>query len=301
MAAIPQALTDWYSSSQLNPSATVTAPTAQDGLLSATSSNPTVPSTSAPVNSASVGMANPTIAPVTTIDSVAKNNAVKVADPTVWNNTPDQTVAGQLTKNLSSGSPLMQQANTQGLETANSRGLLNSSMAAGAAENAMITNAMPIATADAQASLGINRYNTDTTNNINNTNAAAANNAETANTNTINNATQLNAAATNNNAQYNSTNAFVKQQALFDANVKTSLAQIDNTAKFTQQSAQLYAGLSDGFNRSITSINQDVNMNQQSKDYSISQLYNSYKAQISLLSAVGSIPDVSSLLINTPA
>lgn len=60
-----------------------------------------------------------------------------------------QTVAGQLKTILGSGSPLMLQANTFGDQQANARGLLNSSMGVGAAQDAMIRAGLPIASADA--------------------------------------------------------------------------------------------------------------------------------------------------------
>ena len=61
-----------------------------------------------------------------------------------------QTVAGQMDDLLKSDSPYMQQAATAGKQMAGSRGLLNSSMAAGAAQGAAISAAMPIAAQDAQ-------------------------------------------------------------------------------------------------------------------------------------------------------
>ena len=60
-----------------------------------------------------------------------------------------QTVAGQMDNLLKSDSPYMQQAATAGKQMAGSRGLLNSSMAAGAAQGASIERALPIAQADA--------------------------------------------------------------------------------------------------------------------------------------------------------
>lgn len=60
------------------------------------------------------------------------------------------TVQGQLNGILNNpNSPLMVQARTAGNEYANSRGLLNSSIGAGAAESAMINAATPIAQQDA--------------------------------------------------------------------------------------------------------------------------------------------------------
>lgn len=58
------------------------------------------------------------------------------------------TSAGRLDQMLQSDSPLMERAATQGQQVANSRGLLNSSMAAGAAQGAMIDRAQPFALQD---------------------------------------------------------------------------------------------------------------------------------------------------------
>lgn len=55
----------------------------------------------------------------------------------------------QLQKMLASGSPLMQQAATRGLAMGGSRGLMNSSMAVGASQGAMIAAAQPFAQQDA--------------------------------------------------------------------------------------------------------------------------------------------------------
>ncbi len=63
-------------------------------------------------------------------------------------------------------SPLMRQAATQGKQYAHRRGLLNSSLAAGAAENSLLAHAFPMAQADTTAalqgrSLDINRQQAD--------------------------------------------------------------------------------------------------------------------------------------------
>lgn len=59
------------------------------------------------------------------------------------------TVEGRLAGLLDKGSPLMQRAETKAMQKANQRGLMNSSMAVGAAQNAVIDAALPIATTDA--------------------------------------------------------------------------------------------------------------------------------------------------------
>ena len=96
-------------------------------------------------------------------------------------NAPTDTVQGQLSGILDPNSVLMQRAGAQGLATANSRGLLNSSMGVQAGQAAMIDKALPIASQDAS-----------TYGNFNLTNTAADNTAK-----------QFNAQQTNAMGQFN--------------------------------------------------------------------------------------------------
>lgn len=81
-------------------------------------------------------------------------------------NPATQTVNGQVNRIISQNNPLIQTARTQAAQTANDRGLVNSSMGVQAGEQAAINTALPIAQADA----GIN-------NSVASENAAAQNNA----------------------------------------------------------------------------------------------------------------------------
>lgn len=66
---------------------------------------------------------------------------------------PDPTsVEQRVAKITGQGSPLMRRAQTTGFQVANRRGLLNSSIAAGAAQNAILDAAIPIAGQDAATS-----------------------------------------------------------------------------------------------------------------------------------------------------
>ena len=83
-----------------------------------------------------------------------------------------ETTQGQLVEVLDEGGPIMRRAVTRGMQIANDRGLINSSIAEGAAMGAVMEQAVPIAMSDA---------NTHFTNSMNNLNAQnqfrAANNA----------------------------------------------------------------------------------------------------------------------------
>jgi hypothetical protein len=64
-------------------------------------------------------------------------------------NAETETVAGQLRGLLDENSPLLQRAQQKGMRAANSRGLMNSTMAASAGTEALMSQAMQIATPDA--------------------------------------------------------------------------------------------------------------------------------------------------------
>lgn len=81
-----------------------------------------------------------------------------------WGVQPNETVRSQLQQIIADDSPLMQQARTRALQTANSRGLLNSSMAMTAADSAMYDEAMPIATQDASTYARAGEFNSNTKN-----------------------------------------------------------------------------------------------------------------------------------------
>ncbi len=253
----------------------------------------------------------------------------RLGDANQWQITPEQTVQGQINKVIAADSPLMQQARTAGLQQANARGLLNSGMAIGNAQGEVFKSALPIATSDADVNARAAGYNADEANKFRLTNQAAANQAAqfgsgnkftasesalqrgfTASESALERELRASEGAAERGSraglqesqqayqggQNQADRDLQKAQDLFKANVEASLADIANTAGFDKQSQLIYGNLSQEVLRQITAINADVNMNQQSKDYAINQLMQTYKANISLLSAVGSVPDVSTLL-----
>jgi hypothetical protein len=79
------------------------------------------------------------------------------AMPTIAPSQVDDTVASQVTKLAAADSKLNQMARTEGLKAANRRGLLNSSMAVGASQDAVLQNILPIAQQDAAQAYGKNQ------------------------------------------------------------------------------------------------------------------------------------------------
>jgi len=92
-------------------------------------------------------------------------------------NQPTETVAGQMNSLLGQDSTYLQAARGRAAQQSNARGLLNSSMAAGAGEKAAIESALPIATADAATYGKAADYNVSTSNAVRTANAGAANDA----------------------------------------------------------------------------------------------------------------------------
>lgn len=86
-------------------------------------------------------------------------------DPaTLTVNPQTDTVAGQMSSLLGQDNPYMEAAQGNAMEQANSRGLLNSSIAAGAGTGAAISAALPIAQADAGTNFSTKQLNTQAEN-----------------------------------------------------------------------------------------------------------------------------------------
>ena len=88
----------------------------------------------------------------------------KLTDPSTWVTTADQTVAGQLPGIMDPNNPLMQRARTNARVSANSRGLLNSTIAESGADAAMNDIALQIANADAAQGSKVANFNASTQN-----------------------------------------------------------------------------------------------------------------------------------------
>lgn len=155
--------------------------------------------------------------------------------PTNWNVDTNQTVQGQTAGLIAGESPLMQLAQTQAKREMNQRGLLNSSMAVGAGQEAVIKQALPIATQDATVYANQAKYNADIANQQAQFKATAENTAALSNAAAKNAAANFEAAAKNtSSAQYaKDVNTSVSQ--MMDIAFKTGTANADNATKLAVQ------------------------------------------------------------------
>ena len=159
-----------------------------------------------------------------------------------WNVDRGQTVAGNVEDIIKADSPLMQMAATNAQQQMNKRGLINSSMAVGAGQSAVIGAALPMAQQDAQTRAQAAQYGAQATNQLQlagqeATNRAAEYGANAANTlqaqsNTIRQqAAQLNAEAANKLLAQDLDNQFKASVANADIASKVQLQQLADATK----------------------------------------------------------------------
>ena len=160
--------------------------------------------------------------------SLAK--ATMIADPEainteLWNVDDNQLTSATLNKLISQDNPYMQLARTGASQTAASRGLLNSSMAAGAGEAAAIGAALPIAQSDANVYASAASQNTSAKNSTNQFNANLKYDASKTNAGFANDASNLNAQLQTDVSKANA--GFANDQILQSSRISAEMAMQD--------------------------------------------------------------------------
>lgn len=168
-------------------------------------------------------------------------------DPSKYVVTPEQTVEERAAKIAANDSPLMQQAETRAKQAAQAKGLLSSSLAVQAGQNAVLDKAIPIAAQDAAT---FNKAMTDT---VNAENQAKQFGASGQNTASLTNA-QL------------STNVSL---ANVDNQTKMDLAVLDSQNRQLLQTNANAASMFDQAVRNIAAISVDQTLSQEAKDAAV--------------------------------
>ena len=266
-------------------------------------------------------------------DNYTKNNqnqsaAPAPAAPDPWSVTADQTVQGQLKNVLDSGGPLMQLAETRAKQAANRSGMLNTSMAIGAGQKAVIDSATPIATADAgtyagaaQQAAGFRQQTALQSQDFaqqSQTQAKDLASREALQTNEIANQQKLQKAQADLQTGLQATDLAVKQsmqtyqlavqQAMngqdnetrralgsLDAQTQTTLAGINNQFRVQLQASQSMAATYQGMVDSISKVMTDPNMDAAAKQAQINNLTTLYNNALGMQSKVTGL-DLGSLL-----
>ena len=173
------------------------------------------------------------------------------------------TVQERVRSIVGEDSPLMQQAQQRATQEMAQRGLVNSSLAIGAGQQAVIAQALPIAQQDAQT------YANAATNTANQQNAANQFNAGSQNTVALTNAQQANAAAANNQqAAVQLINTQMQREAQIalanlDTQTRLQLATMDTQ---TRQLLQTNQSASNAYVQAVTNISNISGSNTLSAD-----------------------------------
>jgi len=89
---------------------------------------------------------------------------------------------------------------------------------------------------------------------------------------------------------------FTASQTIVDGNIKTGLATLAHDYNLTENQQSIVGELSKGMGTYILNIQTNPDMKQETKDFLINQGWGDFKASVKMISNVGKIPDVSTLL-----
>ena len=227
----------------------------------------------------------------------AMSSALPTPGATQWSVSPDMTVQSQLKNVMDSNSPLMQQAKTQGLQIANERGLLNSSIAESAAMDSMYKAALPIAASDAATYAKSASENAGNATNITNSNTSAATSIAT---NAANNDTsRANTAA--NNATTVATNAANNETSRANAKLQTDAAAALglNEAQYKQltQGSASAAQLMTNYQNNLAALLRDTSITDSSaRETAIGRLTEATRAAIHIIGATAGDKDLAAYM-----
>lgn len=188
--------------------------------------------------------------------------------------TSDETMYGQMQNIVAEDSPWLQMAKTSAKQAMNDRGLLNSSMAVGAAQQAAYQAAMPIAQFDANAKKSVGDMQFQANQQTNLQNATQGNAME-----------QFNAEAANKATLANMDTATKLALADVEANYKT-LMQADAEA------GKLYTTVLNN----ITDINSNSTMDATAKTAAIDAQKQLLKSGFTIIEAMNNLEGLSELL-----
>lgn len=189
---------------------------------------------------------------LTSPDSKASSTGYSASQRSVG---ADELVQNQLTKITSQDSPLMQRARSEGMLTAARRGLQNSSIAAGAAQGAMVDRAIPVAQQDAATYLQTGLSNQEAENRAREFGAGAENTAALSNAQSANDIAKLNAQLETAVSQGNAEAANAIRTRLAELQTQTSQFNAEQANEVSKLNAQLQTATAEGNRDAVNAIN----------------------------------------------
>ncbi|MES3041793.1 MAG: hypothetical protein V4730_11680 [Pseudomonadota bacterium] len=214
-----------------------------------------------------------------------------------WDVDSDQTVQGQVKRIIDENGPLSQQATTAAAQDANRRGLINSSMAVQAGQEALYKSALPIAAQDAATYARRGEFNAGTEQQTGLANQQSSNQANAQSSQLQTNVNLTNAGEENKVKQITqqqqgdltrvaAAGQVQKDLAVFSAEAAKTLAGIEATYKNLTQASSSAASIMNNTIQAISRIMEDTGLDAAGKQKAI-DIYNT-NAQISL-SIIGSL------------
>ena len=237
-----------------------TNPALSGGLLT-TAIKPDPPSTSVASTTETPSIQAPTMAPTGYAPTQRTVDPIK------------ETVQGQMEGIMKSDSPLVTGARTGANQQMNSRGLLNSSLAIQASDQAAYNAALPIAQADAKTYETASQQNT-----------ASQNDALKSNASFVNDANKLNLGA-----------ELDALKANLDSATKVKLTNIEADYKTLIQTSASAGEIYKGTLSAIANIVADTNMTAESKATAVNGLFSRMGVAMNLIGSINGV-DVSDLL-----
>lgn len=208
----------------------------------------------------------------------------------------DQTVNGLLAKYLNAGSPIMQQAESNARQAANARGLANSSLAVGAAQQAAMNSMLPIAQQDATTNNNAAQFNAGAENAAKQYGATNQQQVNLANQSATNSASQFNAQQSNAQSQFNASQSNDLLKTSLDMDNRTALANIEANYKTLMQANSSAGELYQQAVKNITDIQGNKDMTDAAKTSAISNQLAYMKTGISMISKMDNIPGLADLI-----
>ena len=220
---------------------------------------------------------------------------------------PDKTVNGLLAKYLKTSNPIMQQAEATARQAANSRGLANSSLAVGAAQQAVTNSMLPVAQQDATTYNNAEQFNANAENSARQFTAGAVNSANQQQAGLVANALTQNASMGNQSAQFNAQQANAQSQfnasqqnellkTTLDMNNRETLAGIEANYKTLMQANSSAGELYQQAVKNITDIQGNKDMDAGTKASAIQNQLSYLKTGIDMIGKMDNIPGLADLI-----
>jgi hypothetical protein len=190
-------------------------------------------------------------------NNLTQNPTASTAATNVWSVDPTkQTTGGQLSEVLKTDNPLMQTAATQAKQAANDRGLINSTMAVQAGQQAVINSATPIAQQNASTYASNAQFNTQQSNAMN---------------------------------QFNTQEQNKLTQTSLDLNNRTELANIEaNYKNLMQTNSSAYSTWQQVL-KNISDIQQNTDMDATTKQSAVNEQTSLLKNSFNMLGAMNNL------------